>query len=211
MKLILASGSEWRGKLLSWLEVDFGVRESGFDEKSVVIDDPEELVTTLALEKAMRVAREVGEGLVIGADTVIVIDDKSMGDLRILGKPDDIDHAREILKSLRGRQHQVFTGLAVVDAMTDEKLVEVDITTVIFKDFSNEALENYLATGDSLGKAGAYQFLKIWETFVDEYEGSVTGVIGLPLKRLVAMLEEMGVEVGVDSESVVMKKIGVRD
>ncbi|MFC1654083.1 Maf family protein [Patescibacteria group bacterium] len=211
MKLVLASQSPWRKKLLSWLVVDFDVVVSDFDERSVEIKNPGELVEKLALEKAKVVAKTLGEGVVIGADTVIVVGDEIHGDLRILGKPDDINHAREILSSLRGKTHQVYTGVAVVDVLDGKEAVEVDVTKMKFKEFSNEVLESYLETGDSMGKAGAYQFLKIAKNFVDGYEGSVTGVIGLPLGRLKRMLGEMGVDVGVNTEEIVMKEIGFKD
>ncbi len=210
-KIILASQSPWRKKLLSWIGADFDVVVSDFDESSVNIDDPKELVKVLAEKKVETVAKDLSEGIVIGADTVIVIDNKTFGDLRVLGKPDDINNAREILKDLRDKTHFVYTGVCVLDVENGKMISEVDETKMIFKDFSDVDLEEYLKTGDSLGKAGAYQFLAIVDKFVESFEGSVSGVIGLPIKRLVRMLKEVDVEVKGDVERIMMGKIGYKD
>ena len=210
-KIILASQSPWRKKLLFWIGVDFDVMISDFDESSVNIDDPKELVKVLAEKKVETVAKDLSEGIVIGADTVIVIDNKTFGDLRVLGKPDDINNAREILKDLRDKTHFVYTGVCVLDVENGKMISEVDETKMIFKDFSDVDLEEYLKTGDSLGKAGAYQFLAIVDKFVESFEGSVSGVIGLPIKRLVRMLKEVDVEVKGDVKRIMMGKIGYKD
>ena len=210
-KIILASQSPWRKKLLSWIGVDFEVMVSDFNESSVDINNPKELVRVLAEKKAEIVAEGLSNGVVIGADTVIVIDNKAFGDLRVLGKPDDINHAREILINLRGETHFVYTGVCVLDVESGRMMSEVDETRMEFSDFSDDDLERYLETGDSMGKAGAYQFLEIVDKFVENFEGSVSGVIGLPIKRLVRMLGEVGVEVKGDVESIMMGKIGYKD
>jgi len=210
-KIILASQSPWRKKLLSWIRLEFEVRVSDFDEKSVRVEDPKELVKILAEKKAETVASDFSDGIVIGADTVIVMGDKNPEDLRILGKPEDINSAREILKDLRGKTHFVYTGVCVLDVESGKKLSEVDDTKMIFKNFSDEVLERYLATGDSMGKAGAYQFLAIVDKFVESFEGSVSGVIGIPIKRFVRMLGEVGVDLSVDTKEVMMERIGYED
>lgn len=240
MKLILASGSEWRKELLSWLGLPFKVRVSGFDESAVVVRDPEELVTTLACLKADSVVNEIGKqrrgvtigtagerqlyreldseavaqsGLVLGADTVIVTGGALYGDgdIDIIGKPADLDQARSILQRLRGRTHEVYTGVALVRIDDGERLVEHSVTKVTFRDFSDHELEDYLKTGQSLGKAGAYQILGEAMKLVERIEGSLTGVIGLPLQTLVGMLEEFGVVVPGDVGQVVEEKTGYRD
>lgn len=223
--LILASGSVWRKKLLGWLQTPFEVIESGFDEKSISLADPEELVAVLAQKKAEVVARLYPEAIVVGADTVIAIqksntstlpgfreiDKNQNNEIEIIGKPIDIDEAREILEKLRGREHSVFTGLAVIDATTGGKSVEVEETLVTFRDFSDEVMDAYLSTGESLGKAGAYQILTIKDSLVQNIEGGVTNIIGLPLGRLSGMLEEMGIQIDVATEDVVWNEIGFRD
>ena len=214
-KIILASQSPWRKKLLFWIGVDFDVMISDFDESSVNIDDPKELVKVLAEKKVETVAKDLSEGIVMGADTVILLptinNQSSITNYEIIGKPGDIDDAREILKDLRNRTHFVYTGVCVLDVENGKMISEVDETKMIFKDFSDVDLEEYLKTGDSLGKAGAYQFLAIVDKFVESFEGSVSGVIGLPIKRLVRMLKEVDVEVKGDVERIMMGKIGYKD
>lgn len=204
-RIILASQSPWRAKLLTWIGLDFEVMVSDFDEKSVEENNPKELVKILAEKKAEAVAGNIKSGVIIGADTVIVFGDE------VIGKPRDINHAREILLSLRGKTHFVYTGVCVLDAESRKIVVEVDETKMVFKNFSDEDLEIYLKTGDSLGKAGAYQLLEIKDKFVDSFDGSVSGVIGLPIKRVARMLKEVGIEVEGDIEKVMMEKIGYRD
>lgn len=210
-KIILASGSPWRKKLLSFIGVDFEVKVSDFDEGSVRVEDPKELVKILAEEKARAVAKNLSDGIVIGADTVIVAGSRELGDLKIVGKPCDINNAREILRDLRNKNHFVYTGVCALDAKSGKMISEVDETKMKFGDFSDVDLEEYLETEDSLGKAGAYQFLAIVEKFVESFSGSVSGVIGLPINRLVKMLGEMDVEVRGDMESIMMEKIGYKD
>lgn len=209
-QLILASGSEWRKKLLGWLRVPFEVVESGFDEKSISLEDPEELVVVLAQKKAESVAAFNPEAIIIGADTVIALHN---GDdaWEIIGKAKDKADARAILSKLRGREHCVFTGITVVDATTGERRVEVEETKITFRDFSDQVLSSYVSSGDWLGKAGAYQILSIKDSLVQSIDGSVTNVIGLPLARIVGMLEEMGVQIDVSTDDVVWNEIGFKD
>lgn len=234
MKLVLASQSEWRRELFSWLGVPFSVQPSAFDESLVQTTDPEELVTTLAVKKAQVVADQLaGRGfavsrgsspeserdtvfeqlVILAADTVIVTGEVAFGDRQvdILGKPRDLAHAREILRRLKGRSHIVYTGVAILDADSGEMVVELERTRVKFRDFSNEELEQYLKTGESLGSAGAYRVLGSAMKLIEGIEGSVTGVVGLPLRRTTAMLEQLGVVVPVDVRRVVEEKIGYPD
>lgn len=214
-KIILASQSPWRKKLLSWLGIEFEVMVSDFDESSVGINDPKELVKVLAEKKAEIVAKDFSGGIVVGADTIILLpiinNQLSITKYKIIGKPSDINNAREILKDLRSKTHFVYTGVCVLDVENGKMISEVDETKMEFGDFSDVDLEKYLETGDSLGKAGAYQFLAIVDKFVESFSGSVSGVIGLPIKRLVRMLGEVGVEVKGDVESIMMGKIGYKD
>ncbi len=206
MKLVLASESKWRKELLEWLELEFEVMPSGFDEKLVECEEPEELVATLAAAKAREVAGRVEEAVIIGADTVIVLE--VARESEIIGKPKDIDEAREILKKLRGKTHQVFTGVAVIDSVSQDMRVEVERSQVSFTSFSDKQLEEYLETGESLGKAGAYQVTGEAEVLVADVAGSITSVIGLPLVTAAEMLEEFGVSVLVPVERTILDKTG---
>lgn len=199
-RVILASGSEWRAELLTWLGVEFEVMESGFDEGLVQADEAEELVASLAAAKARQVAKGVKEGVVVGGDTVVVVDGE------VIGKPRDLDHAKEILLKLRGRDHRVLTGVAVIEVETGECRVEVEETRVKMSEFGEKELKAYLETGESMGTAGGYRITGGAERFVEDLEGSFTNVVGLPLVVVTELLEGMGVIVPVDPREVIMRR-----
>lgn len=202
---------------MSWTGIPFEKRISGFDERAVHETDPVKLVAMLAFGKAMsvrdRLYVEYGgnkEIVIIGADTMAFLEDEH-GAKTLIGKPDDMDHAREILKNFRGREHFIYTGVAVVDMVSREKQIEVDVSRVVFKKFSDDELEKYLETGEWAGKAGAYMLLGKADTLIEKVEGSVTGVVGLPLARTLAMLKKVGVTTNVDVSTMLLKRIGSRD
>jgi len=199
---VLASGSFWRKELLSWLRVPFEVEVSDFDEESVEIGEPGQLVVALALAKAEKVARQLKSGLVIGADTIIVVDGN------VVGKPKDVEHAREILNQLNGCSHEVYTGVVVIEVETGKKLIESQKSVVWFKDLSDKKLEKYLGSKEWVGKAGAYQLIGKAKELVADVEGSVTGVVGLPLRKVAELLKKFGVEILVDVGKVIKEKTG---
>lgn len=222
---MLASESERRKELLSWLGIPFEVKVSGFDETGISADDVRVLVGTLATAKAQTVAdkfkltqeeminsgterekelapQKVEPTFVLGADTVVYFEGE------VLGKPDDIDHAREILTKLRGKTHEVYSGVALVDVLGQKKKAVTEVSEVAFRDFSDEELENYLATSEPLGKAGGYMIMGKGKELVGGLVGSVTNVTGLPLMRVVDLLNEFGVLIDVDVEGTVMRKTG---
>lgn len=205
MKLVLASGSKDRRRLMGWLNIPFEAVTSDFPEESVVCDDPAELVAILAEEKAKKIAATQEEGLVIGADTVIAVDGV------IMGKPKDKADAIKMIKGLSNRSHQVYTGVAIFNVDTDESVVEVSESTVTFKDLSDEEIKNYVDTGEPLGRAGSYQMLGGARPFVTQFEGSATGVTGLPMRLLVDLLEESGYPIDIDLEPIVIENTGFRD
>ncbi|OGV90950.1 septum formation protein Maf [Microgenomates group bacterium RIFCSPLOWO2_01_FULL_46_13] len=230
MHLVLASGSIWRKELLSWLNLPFQVIVSDFDETSITSNDPEELVASLAVAKAQVVTEAIRhqshpetkrlhpelEGkhyeptLVIGADTVIVVS-REDGSLQILGKPKDEQEARFMLTALRAKTHQVYTGVAIVNVETGEKVVEVDRSLVTFGNFSDQELSLYLQTKEYVDKAGSYQILGHARRFLDNLEGSLTGVVGLPLQKTANLLETMGLIIPVNVREVVLAKTGFPD
>lgn len=211
-KLVLASASPRRRELLGWLGLEFEVVEPEFNEELVEVDDPEELVAVLAVEKAKEVVeRKRGEwlefgALVLGADTVVVSEEGEA-----LGKPRSDDEAIEMLEKLRGREHRVLTGVAVMDVDTDEVLVEVEETGVEMREFSDKELMEYVASGEPRGKAGGYAIQGRGRRLVRGVRGSFTNVVGLPVKRVREMLALMGVEVSEGVERVVIELTGFRD
>lgn len=221
MKLILASASERRRELLSWLGLPFEVRPSRFPEEGIEADDARMLTASLALAKAQTVAdtlmaeqmpsvrldkemqpQRVEQLLVLGADTVVSLEGHT------IGKPRDLDHAREILRRLRGKTHEVYSGVAVVDPWGKRQKAETELTRVAFRNFSDTELEQYLSTSEPLGKAGAYMILGGARGFLERMEGSITNVTGLPLLRVVDLLSEFGVKITVDVAKTIERKTG---
>lgn len=212
MRLILASGSPWRQTLLSWLEIPFSLTVSGVNERAYDVTNPEELVSMLSVAKARAVSDQVlreqlideaeGRVLVLGADTVIVVDGE------IIGKPVNRRDAWMIMNKLKNKTHSVFTGICLMEPDTGDTQVEVEETKVRFRDFTDKELETYLDTKDWEGKAGAYQILGAVRDFVADIEGSVTNVIGLPLITTAAMLEEANIPVEANLEGLLEQKIG---
>ena len=182
-KVILASGSPRRRELLGEMGIEFEIDVPDVDE--TVAGAPDEMVKVLAERKARAVAAKRSEGLVVAADTLVALDG------RALGKPVDDEEAKEMLSSLSGRTHDVFTGVCVMDAASGRCMVEADRTGVCFREVSNEEIESYVATGEPRDKAGAYAIQGGAGAFVSGYEGSRTNVIGLPVELLDKMLRGM--------------------
>jgi len=150
--------------------------------------DPGEVVMRNASAKASEVAGGLSEGLVVGADTVVVVDDV------IMGKAEDPREARVMLEALRGRMHRVLTGLAVVDAETGRRDVAVVETKVWIHLLTDREIGEYVSTGEPIGKAGGYAIQGAGGALVERIEGCYENVVGLPLMRLRAMLEGFGLE-----------------
>ncbi|MDI6820181.1 MAG: Maf family protein [Candidatus Hodarchaeaceae archaeon] len=185
-KITLASASPRRRELLEQVGLPCEVMPSEVAEHNFGMADPETLVKRLALSKARDVARKVKEGIVIGADTVVVYKGK------ILGKPSDEADAERMLRKISGREHEVMTGLAIVDIDQNEEAVECVKTKVKFRRLSTEEIREYIATGEPLDKAGAYGVQGKGATLVESIEGCYYNVVGLPLAKLIEMLKSLG-------------------
>ena len=182
-KIVLASGSEERGKLLKRWGVSFVVKKSRYKENLKLKLKPRELAKYLALEKAKRVAARVKDAVVIGADTLVVVGKE------IIGKPRSRTHARKILEKLSGRQHVIMTGYAFVDSRTGRTTSRIVATNVRFRKLSSHEIERYVRSGEGLGAAGAYRIQKGAAEFVTRIRGDKDNVIGLPA-RLVQDLRQ---------------------
>lgn len=188
--LILASASPRRQELLGLLGAPFRVVPSTFDESTGVQWPPEEHIIESATGKALEVASNIEDGLVIGADTVVVMNKL------ILGKPIDSDDARRMLRRLSGRSHFVYTGLCVIEregAQTARILQDYVRTEVCFGDLSDEVIDAYVATGEPLDKAGAYGIQERGSVLVEGIVGDYFNVVGLPIYTLSRMLRKFGV------------------
>ena len=185
--IVLASASPRRLDLLRQIGIEPIVEPAHVDESLDAGVDVAAAVAGLAAAKARAVAaRRHGEDvLVLGADTLVVLDDEP------LGKPVDEDEARAMLGRLSGREHRVMTGVALVDASTGSDVGGVETTVVRFRTLSTDEIEAYVATGEPLDKAGAYGIQGGAAAFVAELSGDHSNVVGLPLALVQSLLEQV--------------------
>jgi septum formation protein len=184
-KIILASASPRRHELLKLIGIEHEVRPADTDETMVGGETPHQYAERLARVKAELVAAAAGpKDIVIGADTVVVVDG------RVLGKPINEQQAAAMLESLGGRSHTVITAVAVAaDSMTSSSVEEVSVT---FRPLTLEEIDSYIATGEPMDKAGAYGIQGYGATIVERIEGDYFAVMGLPIVRMVRLLAERG-------------------
>lgn len=195
-RLVLASGSPRRRELLGKLGLQFEVIVSDLDE-SIASTDPAFIVKDLASAKALAVAESIkgaadngsSKSLVLGADTIVVLDDD------ILGKPQDRAEAVQMLTKLSGRLHQVFTGVSLVELPSGKVSTIYTVTDVHFREMDAREIEAYVDTGEPMDKAGAYALQGIASLFVCKIDGCYTNVIGLPIPDTVQLLRQHGLEV----------------
>jgi septum formation protein len=187
--IILASNSPRRRELLAQIGLVFTVSPADVDENVMPGEAPEPYAVRLALDKARFAAMRAGKGIIIAADTIVLAGGA------ILGKPADAEDARRMLKALSGRQHEVVTGLAVMDAATQRSFVRTSVTKVWFRDLSEREINAYVATGEPLDKAGAYGIQERGALMVERIEGCYSNVVGLPLSLLGEMLREFDITI----------------
>jgi len=183
-EIILASESPRRKELLGGLGLTFKIVVSGVPENQREGETPEEHVLRLAREKALAVSQGHPRSIVIGADTIVVIDGE------LLGKPENTPQARNMLQKLSGRTHEVITGFAMVrsgDVMINQSVS----SRVLFKKLSDEELDWYIQTKEPYDKAGAYAVQGMGAFFIKEIHGSYTNVIGLPLSEVVDAMKQI--------------------
>jgi septum formation protein len=175
---ILASTSPRRAELLRQLPVEFRVVPSDATELAHEHLSPLELCQLNAHHKARAVAKKIPDALVLGADTLVFLDNE------ILGKPVNLNEARRMLKKLQGRTHQVVTGISLIHLRAHRETIFAVSTDVLFRDCTDETITDYLAKVETLDKAGAYAIQQHGEWLVSEISGSFSNVVGLPLERL---------------------------
>lgn len=186
MNLILASTSPRRRELLALLGLPFAVIPPTCDETPSLNLSPSEQAKIFAQEKAESIALQHPENWILGSDTVIEIEGI------LLGKPKDLEEAETMLRQLRGRCHQVHTALALLHKTTNTSVAIVETARVWIKPFNENGLQDYLKTGESLGKAGAYSIQGEGAKLIEKIEGDYPTIVGLPLWRLAKLLEEQG-------------------
>ncbi len=185
--IILASASPRRREILSLGGVPFEVCPAA-DEQAPDHLAPADLVRSLARSKASQVAAQFADRVVLGADTMVVLDGK------LLGKPTSKQHAVDMLMDLQGREHQVMTGVWFIRTNSDKVTVKedgfTDIATVKFFPMTREEAEEYVATGEPMDKAGAYGIQGYGMRFVEGINGDFYTVMGLPAGRLLRFLRD---------------------
>lgn len=190
--LILASASPRRQELIALLGIPYRITPpAGVIEDLIDGMLPDRLVVYLANKKALWVAQTVEEGIVLGADTIVVCEGS------VLGKPQDEAEAMQMLRLLNGREHQVFTGLALLDTVNGQVVREQSeavCTRVWFRRVDDQHLSRYVQTGEPLDKAGAYGAQGYGSTLIERIEGCYFNVVGLPVSRVGAMLESWGIQ-----------------
>ena len=181
--LILASASPRRRELMGYTGLPFQVITA--DAEELKAGPPEELVKENARRKALAVAKEHPETVVLGADTVVFQDGQ------VLGKPRDREDAIRMLRALSGAWHEVYTGVCVVDAQGRQD-VRADVSRVQFTPLDQETIDRYVETGEPMDKAGAYAVQGRGGLYVRRIEGSYSNVIGLPMALVREMLRAAG-------------------
>lgn len=181
-KFILASASPRRKEILEAAGLDFDIFVSDADEESVPRDVPPKLyVQELALLKAAAAAKTVlksKQSLIISADTIVTLDGK------ILGKPSDTDNAKEMLRMLSARTHEVYTGYCIMRISDGKTVCNSVCTQVKFKELTDDTIDSYIATGEPMDKAGAYGIQGRGSVLADSISGDYFNVVGLPVSAL---------------------------
>ncbi|TCK17542.1 septum formation protein [Thiogranum longum] len=185
-KIILASASPRRQELLHQIGVQFDQQVAEIDETPRENEPPEAYVTRLAVEKARAVKARLGddEAPVLGADTAVVVDEE------ILGKPRDEAHAAAMLRQLSGREHRVLSAVALVGR---HEACRVSESRVWFRTLSEDEIAAYWRSGEPAGKAGGYAVQGMGAIFIEQLQGSHSGVMGLPVFETAQLLQEFGI------------------
>ena len=191
MQIVLASASDRRKELLQRLGIEFKVMISDFNEESVDFDgDCSKYVQTLATGKVLDISKNLQDKsgkIIIGCDTVVSINHE------VLGKPKDKRDAFLMLKKLSGKEHQVYSGITLLNTENKKIISDFQCTRVIFSELKDEIINWYIETGEPMDKAGSYGIQGYAGSFVKEIHGCYYNVVGLPLNKLSFMLRDMGV------------------
>ncbi len=181
-KLILASRSPRRAEILKKAKVEFEIKIPPNLKEESSSSDPAEHVLSLSKSKATSVSHQAQEAIILGADTIVVLDKE------ILGKPQNKEEAFLILKKLSGRTHRVYTGITLVNKYNGKTISGYDLTEVKFNHLEDNKIVAYINTGEPMDKAGAYGIQGMGAFLVESIRGSLDNVIGLPTEKLKEML-----------------------
>lgn len=200
MNLILASTSPRRREILALLGMPFEAISPRFDEHTSFHLPIEDEVLEFALGKAESVVRDHPQSIVIGGDTMILINGTK------IGKPDGIAGAKQILHSLSGRTHRILTSVAIIDSCGGPGLRIVEEVSVRMRDYSDKEIERYLSCNESLDKAGAYSIQGEGRALIESIDGDYLAAVGLPLKSIADYLKSRDISVPLDVEKLYSEK-----
>jgi septum formation protein len=189
-RLILASNSPQRKKLLKNLGVQFTIKSSRVREVNTIKTTCSALVKHNAILKARDVARRVKKGVVIGADTLVY-----GGNKKIIGKPKNLKDAKKILHTLFSKPHWVYTGVAVIDCQTQKTFIDYEKTKVFMIPLTDEEIDRYHRIVSPLDKSGGFDIEGKGSVFIHRIEGCYSNVIGLPIAKLARMLKKTGISI----------------
>ena len=182
MKVILASASPRRKEILQNTKLNFDIQKSDIEEVILENESPEDMVVRLAYEKAFDVAKRNTDRLVIGADTIVALDNE------VLGKPKDQNEAYQMIKRLSNKTHKVITGISLINLKENKIIKDYVVSFVTFKDLSEDSIKDYINTNESLDKAGAYGIQGYGALLVKNIQGDYFNIVGLPISRLSDLL-----------------------
>jgi len=188
-RIILASKSKARRDLLRQIGLRITVAESKFEEKRTIRRRCSDLVIENALAKAKEVAKRFDSGIVISADTVVLVGRK------IIGKPKDLKDAFKTIKLLTKSTQWVYTGVAVLDIDRNKVLTDYEKTKIYMYKLSDQQIKNYFKRVSPLDMAGSFDIQGLGAIFIDRIEGCFYNVVGLPLAKLAKMLKRLGVDI----------------
>lgn len=200
MRLILASSSPRRREILSLLQLPFETIAPQFDELPLSNRSIVEEVLDFAVGKAQSVACNHPASVVVGSDTMILINETK------IGKPDGIDDAKRILRLLSGRTHRILTSVAILDDVGGPGLRIVEEVSVTMRDYSGREIEDYLSCDESLDKAGAYSIQGEGRNLIESVRGDYLAAVGLPLKPIADYLKSRGIFVPSDVDKLYTDK-----
>ena len=188
-RVILASASGARKDVLERTRLKFEIAPSDYEEDMSLPMAPKKLAEFLSRGKAEAVAKKYKNAIIIAADSFIVFKNK------YLGKPKDRADAKKMLKMLNGRCNSIVTGFTVIDSANNKRITKSGETKIYFKKLTESEIDNYIASGEPMGKAGAYSMSRLGAVFVKKIEGDFWNAAGLPLYDLTNVLKKFGVRI----------------
>lgn len=186
MKIILASKSPRRHELLKKIINDFEIVASDFDERNIeFLGDPFDYVKKLAYSKALEIAKENKDSLVIGMDTIVYLENE------ILHKPINEDDARNMMKKMANKEHLVVTGVCLLSINNNIEVIDYEKTLVKFSCISDQELDRYIEKQDFWGKAGSYAIQGEASKFIEKINGDFYNVVGLPIAKTYKLIKKL--------------------